>query len=150
MVKVLRKLNESFLIGASKFIKEYRKISSKAIEEYGFTPGEIDVLMFLFNNAPLDTAKDISKYKGISKALVCRSVDSLTKRGLISTVVDKKDRRIIHLVLNENSSPIIDKLQRSKDLFSTKLIKGINDEDLKVFTKVLNIMLDNVNGFKEE
>lgn len=149
-MKVLTKLNESFLIAASKLIKEYRKISSKAIEEYGFTPGEIDVLMFLFNNAPLDTAKDISKYKGISKALVCRSVDSLTKRGLISTVVDKKDRRIIHLVLNEYASPIIDKLQRSKDLFSTKLIKGINDEDLKVFTKVLNIMLDNVNDFKEE
>lgn len=137
--------NESFFLVLSKFIREYRKISFKSIEGYGLTPSEIDVLMFLFNNAPLDTAKDISKYKGISKALVCRSVDSLSKKGLISTVVDKNDRRIIHLTLSDSSSKIVDKLKMSKDIFANNIIEGIKDEDMKIFIKVIDIMLANVN-----
>lgn len=91
--------SESLFIALSKFIKVYRKITFKSVEGYGLTPSEIDILMFLFNNAPLDTAKDISKYKGISKALVCRSVDSLSKRGLITTVVDKKGQKNYSLVI---------------------------------------------------
>lgn len=142
--------SESLFIALSKFIKVYRKITFKSVEGYGLTPSEIDILMFLFNNAPLDTAKDISKYKGISKALVCRSVDSLSKRGLITTVVDKKDRRIIHLLLNDNACEIVDKLKMSKDIFSNKIVEGIKDEDMKVFTKVINNMLANVNSFKDE
>lgn len=142
--------SESLFIALSKFIKVYRKITFKSVEGYGLTPSEIDILMFLFNNAPLDTAKDISKYKGISKALVCRSVDSLSKRGLITTVVDKEDRRIIHLALNDNASEIVDKLKMSKDIFSNKIVVGIKEEDMKVFTKVINSMLTNVNSFKDE
>lgn len=143
-------MEESLFIIMSKFMKEYRRISFKSIEGYGFTPSEIDVLMFLFNNAPLDTAKDISKYKGISKALVCRSVDSLSKRGLICTVVDKNDRRIIHLSLNDNAEEIVNKLKISKKRFMNKILEGIKDEDVDTFIKVFNIMVDNINGFKDE
>lgn len=142
------KVEESILVIMSKFLKEYRKITFKSVEGYGLTPSEIDVLMFLFNNAPLDTAKDISKYKGISKALVCRSVESLSKRGLISTVTDEKDRRIIHLALNENAWEIVDKLKISKNIFTNKILEGIKEEDIKVFIKVFDIMVDNINSFK--
>lgn len=142
--------SESLFIILSKFIKEYRKITFKSIEGYGLTPSEIDILMFLFNNAPLDTAKDISKYKGISKGLVCRSVESLNKRGLISTVVDKKDRRIIHLVLNDNAWEIVDKLKISKDTFINRILEGIEEEDVQIFIKTINSMVDNINRFKDE
>lgn len=143
-------VEESLFIIMSKFIKEYRKISFKSVEGYGLTPSEIDILMFLFNNAPFDTAKDISRYRGISKALVCRSVESLSKRGLISTVVDEKDRRIIHLLLNENAWEIVDKLKISKNIFMDKILEGIKEEDVKIFIKVFNSMLDNINNFKDE
>jgi DNA-binding MarR family transcriptional regulator len=148
--KTTKDNSESLLIIMSKFTKEYRKTSFKSIEGYGLTPSEIDVLMFLLNNAPLDTAKDICKYKGISKALVCRSVDSLSKRGLISTEVDDKDRRIIHLVLNDNAREIVDKLKVSKNIFINKILEGIKEEDMKIFMKAVNIMFDNISSFKEE
>ena len=148
--KITKDNSESLLIIMSKFTKEYRKTSFKSIEAYGLTPSEIDVLMFLLNNTPLDTAKDICKYKGISKALVCRSVDSLSKRGLISTAVDDKDRRIIHLVLNDNAREIVDKLKVSKNIFINKILEGIKEEDMKIFMKAVNIMSDNISSFKDE
>lgn len=143
--------SESFFTVLLKFIKEYRKISFRSVEEYGLTPSEIDVLMFLLNNAPqLDTAKDISQYKGISKALVCRSVDSLSKRGLISSEVDKYDRRIVHLALSDAASEIVQRLKMSKELFSSRVTEGINEEDMKIFIKAVNTMVDNINRFKDE
>lgn len=150
MLQNKNQVEESMLVIMSKFLKEYRKITFKSVEGYGLTPSEIDILMFLFNNAPLDTAKDISRYKGISKALVCRSVESLSKRGLISTVTDEKDRRIIHLALNENAWEIVDKLKISKNIFINKILEGIKEEDIKVFIKVFEVMVDNINGFKDE
>lgn len=143
--------SESFFNALSKFIKEYRKISFKALDEYELTPSEIDVLMFLLNNAPeLDTAKDISQYKGISKALVCRSVDSLSKKGLLSSVVDKSDRRIVHLALSDDASEIVYKLKKSKEIFGDMVMEGVNEEDIKIFMRVINTMLDNVSRFKDE
>lgn len=131
-------------------MKEYRKISFKAIEEYEFTPCEIDVLMFLFNNTSLDTAKDISKFKGISKSLVSRSVDSLLEKKLISATPDEQDKRIVHLMLTGNASDIVEKLKISKELFSQKVTEGISENDLKTFVTVIQQMLENVNHMKEE
>ena len=131
-------------------MKEYRKISFKAIEEYEFTPCEIDVLMFLFNNTSLDTAKDISKFKGISKSLVSRSVDSLLEKKLISATPDEQDKRIMHLMLSGNASDIVEKLKISKELFSQKVTEGISENDLKTFVTVIQQMLENVNHMKEE
>lgn len=142
--------HESFFIVLSKFMKEYRKISFKAIEEYEFTPGEIDVLMFLFNNTSLDTAKDISKFKGISKSLVSRSVDSLLEKKLISATPDEQDKRIVHLMLTGNASDIVEKLKISRELFSQKVTEGISENDLKTFVTVIQQMLENVNHMKEE
>ena len=58
--------------------KVYRRFYQHELAEYQFTPNEIAVILFLYNNAPdLDTATDIVRCKGISKGLVARSVDSL-------------------------------------------------------------------------
>lgn len=140
--------NTNLFIQLTQVLKEYRKISFQAVEEYGFTPSEIDVLMFLFNNAPLDTAKNISKYRGISKTLVSRSVDSLIKRGLLSTSVDAQDRRIIHLTLNKNAADIVEKLQISKDFFIRKVTEGIDKEDIDIFMKVILEMQNNIQHLK--
>lgn len=139
---------QNFFIAMASFLKEYRNMSFKAVKEYNFTPAEIDVLMFLFNNAPLDTAKDITKYKGISKSLVCRSVDSLVKKEFISTVTDRNDRRIVHLIINENASDVVKKLKESKEQFIEEITKGIEEKDIENFIKVLNSMMNNVEKTK--
>lgn len=51
-------------------------------EELELTQNEIDVLLFLHNNAPLNTASDIARYRAMSKSMISKSVDSLYKRGI--------------------------------------------------------------------
>ena len=48
-----------------KMDKVYRRFYQHELAEYQFTPNEIAVILFLYNNAPdLDTATDIVRCKG--------------------------------------------------------------------------------------
>ena len=86
--------------------KAYRKYCQSQVAAYGFTPGEVDVLTVLSNNPQIDTAADISQFRNISKALVCRSVDALVRQGFLLSAPDERDRRLQHLSLTEEAAPI--------------------------------------------
>ena len=81
---------------------------------YGLTKNEVDVLLFLANNAPYDTAKDIVELRGLSKSQVCKSVDLLTARGFLSACHDEKDRRCIHLSLTSAAKPAVSAAQTAQ------------------------------------
>ena len=66
-------------------------------EELQLTQNEIDVLLFLYNNSPLDTARDIARYRAMSKSMISKSVDSLYRKGYLSYEIDEIDKRCIHL-----------------------------------------------------
>ena len=81
---------------------------------YGLTKNEVDVLLFLANNAPYDTAKDIVELRGLSKSQVCKSVDLLSARGFLSACHDEKDRRCIHLSLTSAAESAVSAAQTAQ------------------------------------
>ena len=91
-----------------------------------------------------DTAKEIADNFEISKSLVCRSVDSLTKKGYIDTQKDEKDKRVSHLILREEAKPIVEALKENRKKTTEDLLLGIDKEELKIFSKVLNQMKNNM------
>ncbi|WP_339789008.1 helix-turn-helix domain-containing protein [Tissierella sp.] len=52
------------------------------------TQNEIDVLLFLHNAAPLNTASDIARYRAMSKSMILKSVDALYRKGYLSYETD--------------------------------------------------------------
>ena len=91
-----------------------------------------------------DTAKEIADNFEISKSLVCRSVDSLSKKGYIDTQKDEKDKRVTHLILREEAKPIVDTLKENRKKTTEDLLRGIDEEELKIFSKVLDQMKNNM------
>ncbi len=126
------------------FHKTYRKFCQNAVKEYHFTPGEIDVMTFLSNNPGMDTAAQISHCKNISKPLVCRSADTLTKKGFLCPVTDGEDRRIIHLHLTEQSAEAARRLRWCRNEFFRRLVEGIPPEKLSAVGDVMSRMQDNL------
>ncbi len=124
--------------------KAYRKYCQSQVAAYGFTPGEVDVLTVLSNNPQIDTAADISQFRNISKALVCRSVDALVRQGFLLSAPDEKDRRLQHLSLTEEAAPIAAALQECRRTFIEKLTEHISPEDMDRFQSVLAQMAKNV------
>lgn len=134
---------EEYIIKFLFIAKAIKNKNRSVISSYKLSPNEIDLLVAL-DMGVYDTAKEIADNFEISKSLVCRSVDSLTKKGYIDTQKDEKDKRVSHLILREEAKPIVDALKENRKKTTEDLLLGIDKEELKIFSKVLNQMKDNM------
>lgn len=121
----------------------YYKLSVKVANECGITKPEADILAFLNNNPSCDTAKDIVKLKGFSKAYVSKAVEPLILKELIKVEVDKDDRRCQHLKLTEKSKPIVMKIYNMQSEFIEKITKGIDQKDIEKYIEVIKSFSQN-------
>ncbi len=134
---------EEYIIKFLFIAKAIKNKNRSVISSYKLSPNEIDLLVAL-DMGVYDTAKEIADNFEISKSLVCRSVDSLSKKGYIDTKKDEKDKRVSHLILREEAKPIVDALKENRKKTTEDLLLGIDKEELKIFSKVLNQMKDNM------
>ncbi len=74
-----------------------------------------------------------------------RLIDRLERDGLIERNRNDSDRRIIYISLTEKGSNLISELIPYGDKFNSDLTKGISEEDLMIYDKVLKQMLSNVS-----
>ena len=134
---------EEYIIKFLFIAKAIKNKNRSVISSYKLSPNEIDLLVAL-DMGLYDTAKEIADNFEISKSLVCRSVDSLTKKGYIDTQKDEKDKRVSHLILREEAKPIVDALKENRKKTTEYLLRGIDEEELKIFSKVLDQMKNNM------
>ena len=148
--EIVNNKNSLFLIFSWKIKKVYEKMFYQVSEELELTQNEIDVLLFLHNNAPLNTASDIARYRAMSKSMISKSVDSLYKRGYLSYDIDELDNRCIHLKIEPVAMPIVKKLHEVQKQFFDILTSNISEEEYKVMETVLNKMYENIIDELEE
>ncbi|OLS01913.1 MarR family winged helix-turn-helix transcriptional regulator [Tissierella creatinophila] len=142
--EILNNKNSLFLIFNWKLKKVYEKMFYSLTKEFELTQNEIDVLLFLYNNSPLDTARDIARYRAMSKSMISKSVDSLYKRGFLSYETDETDKRCIHLKIKPVAIPIVEKLYEVQKEFFDSLTYNITKEEYKTMETVLNKMYQNI------
>ena len=126
-------------------VRHYQTYTKKALQGYHFTPNEVATMIFLLEETDMDTAKEFSNKYGVTQSLVCRSVDSLTRRKLITAEQDRLDRRVNHLSLNlddENLEKILTELNCQ---YMDTLMEGINKEDRETFLRVLRTIQDRIS-----
>lgn len=136
-------LGEHVMVSSRHVKKLYHKICAQAVQEEGLSQNEIDVILFLHKYALVDTAKEIAKYRCMSKSLVCKSVDALTGRGYLEVVQDRDDRRYQHLKLSQRGRQVVQKLQEAREAFLADIQQGIDQEELEVFLRVLSKIRNN-------
>mgnify|MGYP001067372965 CR=1 FL=1 len=142
--------NILFLKFSWKLKKAYERTFQELVEEFQLTQNEIDVLLFLYNNAPLDTASDIAKYRAMSKSMISRSVDSLYTKDYLFYERDERDKRCLHLKIRSTAIARVEKLQRAQVDFFASLTKGITSGEYKIAETVLNKMYQNVIGYLDD
>ena len=142
--EIINNKNSLFLIFNWKLKKMYEKMFYKLAEELQLTQNEIDVLLFLNNNSPLDTARDIARYRAMSKSMISKSVDSLYTKGYLSYEIDKMDKRCIHLKIEPVVIPIVEKLHKAQKQFFDNITYNITEEEAKIMEAVLNKMYQNI------
>lgn len=143
-------LGDDLFADAVRLEKVYKRFFQSAVEEYRFTPNEVAVLLFLSQNAPeQDTATDIAQARGISKALVARSVDRLQRCGMLEGVRDGRDRRVIHLRLCGEGPRAAERLQENGRFVAEKMQQGISDREIQLVHEVMAKMQRNLDALLE-
>ncbi len=131
------------IVKSTRRVRElYDEAISRAASECGITKPEADVLLFLYNNPTLNTARDIVYYRGFSKAYVSKAVEPLLHRGYLSQVSDAQDRRK-QLLSISGGEDMIKKLHRAQEEFMDELTRDIPQSDLDVFQRVSELMNKN-------
>ena len=107
--------------------RSLRTVLREAVLEEGLTPNEIEVLLFL-EHGTYNTARDISRLRGMPRSLVSKAVDQLVRRGYVESSQDKQARGD----------------------FLSKLCKGVTQEEFAAFFSMVGKMVDNLGDMPLE
>ena len=127
---------------------QYDAAISRAAHKCGITRPEADVLLFLYNNPTLNTARDIVYYRGFSKAYVSKAVDPLIRQGMINMTTDPSDRRR-QLLSISGGAEIAEKLRAAQAEFMRVITEGIPQSELDCFMTVNEAMCKNAERIGE-
>ena len=144
-------MNTTRLLQFSKqFQKFYANRFAALLEKRQLSMREMDVVLFLVNNPGYDTARDITEFRGLSKSQVSQAVDLLVAEGLLQRAPDTTDRRVIHLSLTEDGSPLAAEALAIQAACVRQLLSGLTAEQQEQLKGMLDIVLDNGNRLAEE
>ena len=115
----------------------------------GLSQNEIEVLLLL-HVGRWDTARYISRARGLPRSLVSKSVDQLLKRGYIETRQDPQDRRVARLRLLPPAQAAVERLNQAKGVFFSRLCQGITPEEAAAFRSLVDKMMQNLDGLLPE
>lgn len=142
-------MNTNLLLNGQKVKKIYAMLVKPIMRTYHVTQNELDVLLFLVNNAPLDTAKDITELRSLSKSHVCKSIESLCSRGFLATEQDHSDRRCVHLKVLPPAYPIVTAMQDVQQTFIRSLYQGVTESEQQTLERIFHQISCNIERMLE-
>lgn len=135
---------------SQQFDKFYSHQFSPLLKRTGLSIREIHVLVFLANNPDFDTARDITRFRSMSKSQVSQAVELLWAEGFLERTPDSTDRRIVHLSITPDGWPLARECQRIQDACCLRLLDGLTPEQVTALKALLETVLDNGARLAEE
>lgn len=103
------------------------------------------IAMYYLSKYGVMSQKDLADRMDLKESTVARLVDRMESENLIKRIKDAFDRRITNIELTESGRKRIVELlpegQKMSDFFS----KGITDEEIEVFKRVLDKFMKNIS-----
>ena len=79
------------------------------------------------------------------KNSVTQFIDNLEKKGLVTRSVAKEDRRVNNILVTENGMALKDSTKQLAIDTMNDILKGISEDDLQTFVKVLKQVGNNIS-----
>ncbi len=129
-------------------IKKY--FSDKLNENnINLTPEQFLVMDWLWKEQPISQQR-IAEVIQKDKNSVTKFIDSLEKKNLVFRTVDKEDRRINKIALTQEGADMELATTEVAIDFMNDVVKGIDENDLKTYVRVLLQMRKNMEGGGQE
>lgn len=112
--------------------------------KYGSTRIQWIALYFLINAEKEMSQKELASLMNIKTPSLARLVDRMERDGLIKRIENQTDKRVKILELTEEGKLKAERLMHYGEEFSNLLLEDISDEEVEIFYKVLDKMLNNI------
>lgn len=134
----------NFLETSRRIMKLRESVLKKICDQYELTMIQGNIITFLYNNPGKDTATDIVELRMLSKGNVSRAVEELIQKKLLKRELDKKDRRVIHLLLLPSVDEIIEQIKKEQEKFQKEIYRGFSEEEMEIYLKLNERMRKNI------
>lgn len=119
------------------------KVKERGIDEVTLTHGWI--IRFLYENRDRDIyQKDIEKYFLVGRSTVTSSIKFMEKKGLVRREFVECDARLKKVLLTEKGMKAHETVEAMIQGLNSSILDGIEEEDTKVFLKVIRKIRENV------
>lgn len=103
------------------------------------------IALYYIEKNKIISQRELSNLMNVKDSSAGRLIDRLERDSLIKRNRNELDRRTIYIQLTQKGSKLISELKSFGEKFNTDLIRGIEENDLIIYEKVLNQMLSNVS-----
>ncbi len=139
----------TFFNHASKLIEAYHATLAPMCKKIGIPPLAIDILLFVANHPNNATAKDVCTVRGLKSGIVSVHIERLEEDGYIKRTTSETDRRSLILTTTEKARDIIAEGRQIQMMFGTRLLKGISEEQLKIWDTIVRTIDANVDEVRK-
>ena len=115
--------------------------SIEALEPFGITPGQYDVLSYIWlHDDEIITPKSLANFLRLESGSVSGILDRMQKRGLIVRSLDETNLRRIKITTTKKSEDMKVKLQKTVNALNKEICKGLTKKDYDSLMKTLHII----------
>jgi len=108
--------------------------------EHDLTFSQVEVLHFIGPKGK-ETMKSIADFLKITPPSATEIVADMEKKGLIKRQSDKKDRRVVFIVLSPLAKKLFVSLCKRKELVLKKIFSKLNKKDHENFERIIKILI---------
>ena len=133
------------ILQGGQFKKLLEEQSTELREKYNMKRAELEILYFLSKCGTHNTVTDIYHQLMMNRGPISQAVDSLCRRNYLIAIPDKNDRRYIHYEISDFAKELVTEMTSRREAMNSMILKGVSEEELKVFRKVSEKIRNNIN-----
>ena len=115
------------------------------------TPTQMQIMEYILEHKEIEIfQKDLEEVLNLRRATVSGVLQTMEKNGLIERVSCLNDARIKRIILNSKAEDMFREKKRKMQEFEHIVIKGIDKDELEVFSNVLKKMKENIKNTFDE
>lgn len=113
-------------------------IRKVAAENFSMTTGQFQVLRRIRKG--IDTVSALAEANRTSRSSVSKAVDALVNKGLVSRLVDEKDRRHVHLTLTDEGSRLLEAVFDQAEAWLRGKFQSLPPDELAALLTAMDIL----------
>jgi DNA-binding MarR family transcriptional regulator len=113
-------------------------IRATATANFDITVEQFHVLRYVRRGT--DSVSELATAKNISRPAISQAVEILVKKGLLTRVPSKEDRRCVELVLTEAGNHLLDTVFKETRDWMKERMGELSPEELETIARAMEIM----------